>query len=372
MKYEYPAGYTHKSKWMRKICPTTGVRVLISNGIPDHTITTGFTSRPCEVPWYIEMPLNPAVRGGNATSLNKGIIGTAVNGVPLWSAKGKSGNVVPHDDISMVKKYTSYLNAESGSSGTTSKCQWRYAAIGDRNNVSNASTGLVGYALDGFPIYKELPDAAADARLDVCNFDRTTNKYHIRVRAQVNEANGTKGECSSNYRSGDPTQASEWKYILGCFVGAVNATTIGTCKDRHITTTSGPYSDCVLEAVSDDWDDDFCDYQITEDCKPAWYERLLIKKAIIFVVRFPPKIHTMHPDFTPLLTFLSLPLVPTGVQLILLLLICLGVEFYKLYNRHALKKHDARRVKAQAEAQKEGKELKSGWSGWGDKVGSSG
>jgi hypothetical protein len=110
--------------------------------MPDHDISTGFTSRPCEVPWYFEIPLNPTVVGGNATSLGEGVIGAGINGVPLWSARSKTGgNVVTHDDVSAILKYRNYLNAEAGSSGTTDRCQWRYTAIGEKNNMTNVTTG---------------------------------------------------------------------------------------------------------------------------------------------------------------------------------------------------------------------------------------
>jgi hypothetical protein len=298
-QYKYPAGFTYKTKWIRKRCPTTGVRVIVTNGVPNHKVTMGFESRPCEVPWYIEIPLSPTARssGDNATALGTGIIGAALNGVPFWSAGGEGGNTVLNDDVTLKQKYSNYWSGSSGSSGPTSSCQWRYTALLAESNVSNFDTGHVGYALDGFPIYQPVSDAAT-SRLDECNFDSGNQRYYMRTRAQVNETDS----CAAATKPGE----TPWKYILGCYVGNASASKVESCAGKAVTTSSGPYDDCVLEAQSADWEDNFCNAEVLSDCKPKWFERSMIRNVAVFF-------------------------------LVLILLACLMVEMYKLYNRHTLK-----------------------------------
>ena len=40
-------------------CPSSGLRIVVSNGIPDHDITMGNPNSPCVIPWQIALPLNP-------------------------------------------------------------------------------------------------------------------------------------------------------------------------------------------------------------------------------------------------------------------------------------------------------------------------
>jgi hypothetical protein len=265
--------------------------------MPNHDVALGFESRPCEVPWYIELPLVPTLTE-NTTAIGTGILGAALNGVPLWSAGGENGNSVLNDDVSTKQKYSNYWTGSSGSSGTTGSCQWRYAAIGANNNATDFSAGLVGYALDGFPIYQSMSDESAASRLDTCNFDSGSQQYHIRKRSQVNESH----TCDQALAEDD----TPWKYILGCYVGDVNSSKIESCAGKTVTEAFGPYDGCVLEARSDDWEDNFCEVEVAEDCKPKWYERSTLKLTVLFL-------------------------------LVVILLGCLGVEMYKLYNRHALR-----------------------------------
>ena len=74
------------------------------------------------------------------------------------------------------------------------------------------STTLLGYAMDGFPIYGPLSD---DSELDVCN-GRMNNdghyQYHVRTIDQVD------GEAE--YCNGSNPEVN-WRYILGCYTGSV-------------------------------------------------------------------------------------------------------------------------------------------------------
>ena len=79
---------------------------------------------------------------------------------------------------------------------------------------------LIGWAMDGFPIYGPLP-AGDDGALDACN-GRIANggyRYHVRRLEAIN--------LSLPYcRSHGSGWATHWSLILGCFHGDVSRTTI--------------------------------------------------------------------------------------------------------------------------------------------------
>ena len=67
-------------------CPSRGKRVLVSNGIPDHSVTMQNRNGPCEFNWVVELPLNPTT--GNDQKRTevpiRGMIAMAINGVPAY------------------------------------------------------------------------------------------------------------------------------------------------------------------------------------------------------------------------------------------------------------------------------------------------
>jgi hypothetical protein len=44
--------FTYKNKVAVYECSTSGKRIIVSNGIPNHSITQGNPNSPCEIPWY--------------------------------------------------------------------------------------------------------------------------------------------------------------------------------------------------------------------------------------------------------------------------------------------------------------------------------
>jgi len=122
---------------------------------------------------------------------------------------------------------------------------WHYHHPRLNGNYPN-STDLVGYALDGFPIYGPLTDLEipkersqmdvldgyvdADGKavagiLDQCNGRRDKPggkyQYHLRTEDQV--------RMYDAYCSSEADGSNAWNYILGCFHGYVN----GTIVDRY-------------------------------------------------------------------------------------------------------------------------------------------
>jgi YHYH protein len=138
-------------------------------------------------------------------------IGISVNGVYLFGAlEGGGGNAV------------------DGSSGITVLCSGHPQPSGNwhYHNPSvackeAATDELVGWALDGFPIYGATAGSKedADAVLDECNGrdvdDSYGYKYHVRTREQVDET------LTDN---AGPNNTENWKYFLGCYKGETAVT----------------------------------------------------------------------------------------------------------------------------------------------------
>mmetsp|Transcript_16508 Transcript_16508/g.37930 ORF Transcript_16508/g.37930 Transcript_16508/m.37930 type:complete len:243 (+) Transcript_16508:909-1637(+) len=98
-----------------------------------------------------------------------------------------------------------------------------------------SSDEILGYAMDGFPIYGPLVD---DTLLDACNGitnDDGSYQYHVRTFEQVDE---TLEYCNGN------SPATNWNYILGCYKGTPNDS-----KVDDSTTYTLP-ADCVLEQTT--------------------------------------------------------------------------------------------------------------------------
>lgn len=97
---------------------------------------------------------------------------------------------------------------------------------------SVASDTLLGYAMDGFPIYGPLADASP---LDPCNGMTDANgnyRYHVRTVDQVDQ--------NLDYCNGSDPETN-WNYILGCYSGATHFTEIKSLDNYVID------ADCVLE-----------------------------------------------------------------------------------------------------------------------------
>ena len=65
-------------------CPSRGVRVILSNGIPDHDVTLYNKNTLCEVRWVVELPLDPVVAESRTEIPSLGMIAMARNGIPAY------------------------------------------------------------------------------------------------------------------------------------------------------------------------------------------------------------------------------------------------------------------------------------------------
>ena len=147
------------------------------------------------------MPLVPTFSGATLEPGALGIIGMSLNGVPTYGAQESGGTNAVEGTGAIIVPYYGHA-APSG--------DWHYHSgeFGKVTNVASyTSTTLLGYAMDGFPIYGPLADASV---LDECNgFGATASeyKYHVRTLPQVDEA---LGYCDGT------SPAINWAYVLGC------------------------------------------------------------------------------------------------------------------------------------------------------------
>ncbi len=159
-------------------CPTSGKRIIMSNGIPDHEITQGNPNSPCETNWFVSMPLNPVKTTTAMEPAALGIVAMSLNGVPAYGAQEGGG--------------TNAAEPAAGAQITDAQYWYGHAAMQGDHHYHNPNLGhstmpsestLMGYALDGFPIYGAVAD---DSVLDQCNGQTVQGsyQYHVSFRAK--------------------------------------------------------------------------------------------------------------------------------------------------------------------------------------------
>jgi len=194
-------------------------------GIPDHDVTQGNPNSPCEINWAITIPLNPTVANSKSELGTRGIVGMSLNGVPAYGPQeGGSTNAVEPDNGASITD-AQYWYGHAAMSG-----DWHFHNP-HMGQEDPSSTDLLGYALDGFPIYGPVSDASS---LDECNGieENGEYQYHVRDTDQV--------DSSLTYCNGS-NPYNNWNYILGCFSGSLADTEV-----EDSTSFSLPV-DCVLE-----------------------------------------------------------------------------------------------------------------------------
>ena len=151
------------------------------------------------------MPLNPTVATSRTEVPIRGMIAMAINGVPAFGPQEADSN-----------------NAVNGN-GVPGARFWYGHAGGATWHVHNPQMGeetvssdkLLGYAMDGFPIYGPLDDDSV-SQLDPCNGifnDNGSYQYHVR---RIDQVDGDLEYCNGN------SPETNWNYILGCYSGSVD------------------------------------------------------------------------------------------------------------------------------------------------------
>jgi len=228
-EYEYPNDFEGILNDMTVYtCPTSEKRVIVSNGIPDHTVKQGNNNAPCEINWAILLPLNPEKSDDLEEIPSKGLIAIATNGVPAYGAKEV-------DDMNAVEPNGDIVDAQYWYGHATKGNIWHFHNPYMGKDEADSDT-LLGWALDGFPIYGpfEIGSSNLDS-LDNCNGRDVNGSYQYHVR-HVDDVDENKDYCN-----GDDDPETNWNYILGCYHGTTDGTSV-----EDSTTFSLP-TDCIIE-----------------------------------------------------------------------------------------------------------------------------
>ena len=183
---------------------TGGRRLILSQGVPDHFISSADVRPICQVSWALSLPLYPMPSSFAYPLPENGVIGVAINGVPIFGPRLLDGsNAVAGRDPVPCYGHPSH----SG--------MWHYHHPSFGCNPLADNSTLVGYAIDGFPIFGPLSGSKelVDRVLDKCNGRYLPNGsyiYHVRTLLQV--------DANLPYKIRTENIETEWNYVLGCFV----------------------------------------------------------------------------------------------------------------------------------------------------------
>jgi len=178
-------------------------RYISGSGVPAHS----YADPRGEVQgqsFTFSLPANP-VKGGSAISLptrNPNLIGTSIYGIPIFSSVNAEGT-----DIYTAGEKFDRCYGHPNITGW-----YHYHVFG--SCVTNSTTALWAYALDGFPIYGPTDSGSSSepADLDACR-----GHEH--------------GSLGYHYHSKDPSRM-DGNYVIACFMGSqlgswVNGSTSG-------------------------------------------------------------------------------------------------------------------------------------------------
>eukprot|EP00588_Corethron_pennatum_P013768 CAMPEP_0194271594 /NCGR_PEP_ID=MMETSP0169-20130528/5336_1 /TAXON_ID=218684 /ORGANISM="Corethron pennatum, Strain L29A3" /LENGTH=1088 /DNA_ID=CAMNT_0039013977 /DNA_START=145 /DNA_END=3411 /DNA_ORIENTATION=- len=214
-------------------CPTSKKRIIISNGVPDHTVKQGNGNIPCEIRWAITLPLVHEKPEGEIQEIPiRGIIAMSTNGVPAYGPQevGSDNAVDPTGQIQDAQFWYGHATMQK---------VWHFHNPYMGKEAPDKDT-LLGYALDGYPIYGPYPENSSVA-LDECNgiFINGQYQYHV---LEIDAIDGT----TTDYcKSGEPKEVNNWNYILGCYKGKTSETIVQPSDAFDIPT------DCECESWSE-------------------------------------------------------------------------------------------------------------------------
>ena len=171
-----------------------------SDGLGDHEMMVGITAWNQQVPlphpyeennaWQV--PLNPVLADEITPSNPMGFTGVFINGVGFFDPNALPfGEYQPEFDTVLRGE----LDVCSGHAGQADDYHYHAAPYCILEDVEPGS--IVGFALDGFPIYGFTNADGSEPELDKCNGQTDETGYHYHI-------------------------TPEYPYILGCFSGVVD------------------------------------------------------------------------------------------------------------------------------------------------------
>jgi hypothetical protein len=184
--------------------------VIKSNGLPDHKspyykntqwastlyvadTRTGFIANPNTISSFnftFKIPLNPAETANHRT-LGAATIGVAINGVPIFNQYQAQGNLLtPGKD--------EYVSFDLYNGHPTPMSEYHYHVEPTYLTTTKGSSALVGFLLDGFPLYGPVENGKTlvSSNLDAYHghfgptADYPNGIYHYHITADAPYING--------------------------------------------------------------------------------------------------------------------------------------------------------------------------------------
>jgi len=199
--------------------------LVTTNAVPSYTFHQ-ITPNPLEaITWEWQVPLRPEVAAQPKTVVDLlGPIGFTVTGLPIY---GPTEGPMPANEAYGDPVYNGILDTCGGHTGFIS--EYHYHALLDSVAACNLNTSyILGYALDGFPIYNSVGCIDIDCTTTAVftsGYDMTGNphshswlaySYHAAGKTNVlDECNGRIG-ADGTYRY---HATSGFPYTFGCLKG---------------------------------------------------------------------------------------------------------------------------------------------------------
>ncbi len=197
--------------------------VITSNGIPDHTYIETSPGAPQAQDYTFTIPAEPVPADTLTDVPVIGTIGIALNGVPIYGATEGTGG-----DVLSLEGALSECGSHNGPTG------FHIHLLGTSDSTDciftpeevAAAPQLLGYALDGYPIYTGNGQYTSSWELtDESLFASDTWSAHSYVEGagDLDQCNGlTDADGNYAYYTTDT-----FPYTLGCYAGVVDVTAAG-------------------------------------------------------------------------------------------------------------------------------------------------
>ncbi|XP_076047469.1 uncharacterized protein LOC143029011 [Oratosquilla oratoria] len=185
------------SAYVEEVDSAKGVRLVAVNGIPYHDYEVGqeqpnpYTACPHEM--YVRLPLSP-VKGSNFTPNSLGTVGVALSGGFFFNERA-----APPNSIALLLEGASFDTCQGHS---TPSCQYHYH-IFPTCIATDAPCEVLGYALDGFPIYGYCPSTTDPSRnLTSCYQLNDGEDGSLTTHYTFNQQALENGECDLDEANG--------------------------------------------------------------------------------------------------------------------------------------------------------------------------
>lgn len=198
--------------------------VVTSNGMPSYTFESMTPNGLSEQTWEWRIPLKPTLAANTTSIVNVlGTLGFTTTGLPIY---GPTEGPQPEDEAFGDPIYNGLLDTCGGHTGFNA--DYHNHAINAELYCNLSTSMIVGYALDGFPIYNSVGcldiDCTETAQF-VSGYDMTGDPtsnswdaYTYNPTGKTNvldECNGRIGpDGTYRYHATDA-----FPYIIGCFAG---------------------------------------------------------------------------------------------------------------------------------------------------------